>query len=109
MSRVKCPHCYSIYRFHPDHCSCGFPINGSDLEQYRFMSRHGRNPAKVSRRITQVFPLKVLVLGIGLNLLISLMMFFSCHREASFHEQATSAVHVYGNADASDTNRVGGK
>jgi hypothetical protein len=46
MSKVYCPSCEAIFRYHPDFCDCGYPINGSELDQYIFVSKQMEGQTK---------------------------------------------------------------
>jgi hypothetical protein len=75
MRKINCPSCNSRFSYHPDYCNCGYPINGSELDQYRFMTSR-MHPPEVSAAKGSILKTWIMLLLIGINLLLSAFFLF---------------------------------
>ena len=74
MNKIFCPNCYGDYDCPPEHCVCGYPFNGSEMEKHTFMSEQIKKKVTLTEGIEAARYSRIILLVIGgFNLLFTLI------------------------------------
>jgi len=77
MNKLFCPNCYSEFDLAPDYCTCGYPLKGSEREEYEFMSAIGKKNKIIQEGVDSAISSRnILFLMGGLGLMLALIFSF---------------------------------